>query len=616
MSGKAQGQSDERGAGASDVDQAQNALPSPPRHVAEAIEQSQLPQQVCETIQRVVQRSRLWPSERLDVACELIAHFQDGIEAGKSVSDLMDEFGDIEQAAKLIRRAKKRNRPAWWRMAKRTVQSACIVIASLIVFYIGLAAWYYTGEPTIRRDYIAELNAVPATVPAEDRAWPAYREALTPLQANETLTELAGIGSDHERWPELRAELKRHAHDLERLRQATAMPGLGFIAAETLDPDDRAFFGTENESERPSTGLPVVLLSYLTPMRNAAMILAGDARLAAEEGDHDRATANIVAMLRMSQHIDEHPTLINQLVTFAIMAVTINALGELLSDSPDIFRDDDLLTIAHTMAATTGTNPIRIDLRGERMFFEDFVQRIYTDDGRGGGRFTPKGFQLLSKMQEIGVPEGHAELAGDDDSLIEEAKLFLIGPALAFVMADRREIMRRYDEILSAMEREMAMPLWRAEFEAENALNELMESGLIMRVRYLIVGLLLPAIRRTGVTAELTTQRRDAAQAMIALELYRRRYGRWPTTLEELTPRFLPSVPLDRYDGEPLRYLVRDGQVVLYSVGSNRTDNGGRPAIGRDGQASTDAASRWIPPDQVAQREYVPDGDWILWQSR
>jgi hypothetical protein len=62
-------------------------------------------------------------------------------------------------------------------------------------------------------------------------------------------------------------------------------------------------------------------------------------------------------------------------------------------------------------------------------------------------------------------------------------------------------------------------------------------------------------------------------QIMVALHQYRQETGDWPMQLEDLVPDFLSTVPPDPFDGEPLRYQ-RETQVV-YSVGPNRTDDGG-----------------------------------------
>ncbi len=49
------------------------------------------------------------------------------------------------------------------------------------------------------------------------------------------------------------------------------------------------------------------------------------------------------------------------------------------------------------------------------------------------------------------------------------------------------------------------------------------------------------------------------------------------------------AVPLDPFDGMPLRYKPADQQVLIYSVGPDRMDNGGyRKADGNNFRDGTD----------------------------
>ncbi|MFZ0827978.1 MAG: hypothetical protein WAO02_11200 [Verrucomicrobiia bacterium] len=79
-----------------------------------------------------------------------------------------------------------------------------------------------------------------------------------------------------------------------------------------------------------------------------------------------------------------------------------------------------------------------------------------------------------------------------------------------------------------------------------------------------------------GRAATAETQRRLIVTA-IALERYRGRYGSYPKTLPEIAPEFLKNPPIDFMDGQPLRYrLTEDGHFLLYSVGLDGVDHGGK----------------------------------------
>lgn len=67
-----------------------------------------------------------------------------------------------------------------------------------------------------------------------------------------------------------------------------------------------------------------------------------------------------------------------------------------------------------------------------------------------------------------------------------------------------------------------------------------------------------------------------AATVAVAATNYRIDTGHYPSSLEELVPKYLPAIPADPFDGKPMRYLLKDGQVTIYSVGDDRVDDGGQ----------------------------------------
>jgi hypothetical protein len=67
------------------------------------------------------------------------------------------------------------------------------------------------------------------------------------------------------------------------------------------------------------------------------------------------------------------------------------------------------------------------------------------------------------------------------------------------------------------------------------------------------------------------------ARTGCALERYRLAHGRYPEKTELLAPQFIDRVPMDPYVARPFRYrLEEDGSFLLYSVGANLADDGGK----------------------------------------
>ena len=92
-----------------------------------------------------------------------------------------------------------------------------------------------------------------------------------------------------------------------------------------------------------------------------------------------------------------------------------------------------------------------------------------------------------------------------------------------------------------------------------------------------LAGLLGPALQSViekGIQAQASL---DLAVVACALERHRLAHGTYPAQLPALVPDYLARLPLDLADGQPLRYRRDpDGQFVLYSLGLNGQDDGGR----------------------------------------
>ncbi|HEX7619163.1 MAG TPA: hypothetical protein VF480_10655, partial [Verrucomicrobiae bacterium] len=65
----------------------------------------------------------------------------------------------------------------------------------------------------------------------------------------------------------------------------------------------------------------------------------------------------------------------------------------------------------------------------------------------------------------------------------------------------------------------------------------------------------------------------QATRTILALRAYQLTHGNLPANLNALVPEFLDAVPVDDFDGQPLRYSV--DRKIIYSVGKNLKDDGG-----------------------------------------
>ena len=63
---------------------------------------------------------------------------------------------------------------------------------------------------------------------------------------------------------------------------------------------------------------------------------------------------------------------------------------------------------------------------------------------------------------------------------------------------------------------------------------------------------------------------------VFALAAYRADSGGYPSDLTALVPKYLPAIPNHLYSDRPLCYKRQQFGYVLYSVGKNGKDDGGR----------------------------------------
>ena len=81
-----------------------------------------------------------------------------------------------------------------------------------------------------------------------------------------------------------------------------------------------------------------------------------------------------------------------------------------------------------------------------------------------------------------------------------------------------------------------------------------------------------------------------------ALERFRIANARYPERLEELTPQFIGKLPHDPCDGQPFRYRITPEGYLLYSIGMDCKDDGGKVNDVRDADLGPDW--RWWSPER------------------
>src|SRR5205807_2515607 len=92
----------------------------------------------------------------------------------------------------------------------------------------------------------------------------------------------------------------------------------------------------------------------------------------------------------------------------------------------------------------------------------------------------------------------------------------------------------------------------------------------------ILSGMLVMPVRRIQSATDRTEQLGRNLQVAFALAIHQRETGGYSRALAELSPKYLDKVPDDLFTGKPLVYRPEETGFLLYSVGPNGKDDGGR----------------------------------------
>jgi hypothetical protein len=628
----------------------------PNRSAMRLIDDAHLPDLVDRWIRDCVSRTRLWRWERAEVARELIAHAQDALDHGGDPGDVRSTMGDPGTLAKLVRRSMKRKRPALWRFYRNASRALGLVLLLLVGSYLVMVVRFYLGEPTITTNYIAQLNDTRERYDESDYAWPVYRDIQhewrsiygpelerQTARAQEAQEEDGfSVGDDaqerhwegiidpftmtpqHPDYDWTVALYRSFRPNFDRLIAATDRSILGVLYTDRYEDVELAD-GSIVERPLPPSDDPSeqgsvveVLLPHLGTIRSFSKLLMFDALIAARDGDSDRAVRSIRAVLALTRQLEREPGfIISDLVSIAIVHFWGDRVRDILHEHPDLFTTEQLTALAHDLSAAR--DRLTMTYGSETMFFRDFMQRAFTDDGQGNGRITPAGLRLLreysSSMEEL-------DTLGPLKGAITPASLALIG--------DRKSLTKRYNSYIAGFE-----SVLHDGPEASYRLSEL-DTQIEQRVRDAIVAdpidLMIPALGRAVERVFQARTQADAHTVMLALEVHHLKHSGYPETLDALIPHALPEVPEDPMNpGQALRYTRTSTGYVIYSVGSDGDDDNAHPPKRREDERDImqfqrrfnpgytpryDWRGREIVADAAATTELdplnAPDCDWIL----
>ena len=271
----------------------------------------------------------------------------------------------------------------------------------------------------------------------------------------------------------------------------------------------------------------------LKPLRAGAKLLHLNAMLQLIDGDSAGAVDSVRAAFASASTLNEHPTVIGQLVQIAIDALGIRALEETLRVAT--LDDETLRKLVELVERRQANSTMRWGFAGERAMFLGLCEELL--DGS-----IPPNAIMLGKG---------AALPFMPDALIRQNQIR--GVEILSRLVDARDD----PELL---------------VEAARRINS--DVPALTRVHYL-VRTFLPSLSRAVTLHLRVTAYLASARVALAAERFRLATGELPDAIAALVPEYLDKVPTDPFDGEPMRFAETAEGIVIYSVSEDLNDDGG-----------------------------------------
>ena len=111
--------------------------------------------------------------------------------------------------------------------------------------------------------------------------------------------------------------------------------------------------------------------------------------------------------------------------------------------------------------------------------------------------------------------------------------------------------------------------------------NDILNKWHLERVPwyYKPTGVLFPEFHSTLLKEASLEAMMLATRAGLACKVYKDKTGRYPENLEALVPDILPQIPIDPFTGKPFVFRRQGDELLIYSLGSNQRDDGGRMGL-------------------------------------
>jgi hypothetical protein len=330
------------------------------------------------------------------------------------------------------------------------------------------------------------------------------------------------------------------------------------------------------------------LLPHAQVARQVFRVSSLKVQRAVQRGELATAIREIEMVLRLARDLRPRGVIISQLVADAVSQAIYSSTLPIVLSSPRLRAEHcerliKVLTTHEAKSLDGFAEGLRAQYVNTRSTLEDLVH--HPRDLANAMGLKP-GESLFSAIQKLtgpsNSPGGDAKSGNDWDALIART-------SPAELSRHVKEITRYYRALLDLN----GLP-YAERFERIRSVK--VPAGTDQLTRLVTLLLQPESNEAVAAAAARTTASLRAMECLLALRRWQMSHRGSPKDLSSVAKAAaLKTVPVDPYDGKPMKLVMIDGQPVVYSVGRDGKDDGGLVDSNRDQKPKGDLIYR-LPP--------------------
>ena len=273
----------------------------------------------------------------------------------------------------------------------------------------------------------------------------------------------------------------------------------------------------------------------LSELRGAVFLLKLEAILHTENGEGNLAVRSAKSCFGTARSLTKEPIMVSQLVRSACQSLAVTTIEYCINRIE--FADEQLVELIDCVQNAECISDMSCAFVGERCMGISFFKApgSVNPDLINGIPFRP----ILELYKAIGL--------ADADEIVY---LDLMD---GYIKSGQLPLEKRLDAVKSV----------------EARLQSTSKAHILLHV-------MMPALSRITTIDIRNIAQLRTARAGLAIERYRLAAGGLPDTLTNLVPTYLNAVPTDPFDGKNLRYKKLEAGFIVYSIGEDQIDDGGK----------------------------------------